>query len=104
MRLRPVLATALLCALALPAAAADAPLTTVSERSGFLDTGRYDEVLALCDAFAARYPQSVRCLQFGTTPEDGAATSGAVASSSGLAEGRPSSRSPSGRRRRRRGR
>jgi len=69
MRLRPVLATALLCALALPAAAADAPLTTVSERSGFLDTGRYDEVLALCDAFAARFPQAVRCLQFGTTPE-----------------------------------
>ena len=69
MRFRPTLATALLCALALPAAAAPAPLTTVSERSGFLDTGRYDEVVSLCDAFAARYPQSVRCLTFGTTPE-----------------------------------
>lgn len=64
-----VLATALLLSLALPAAAAPAALTTVSERSGFLDTGRYDEVIALCDAFAARYPKAVRCLEFGTTPE-----------------------------------
>lgn len=60
---------------ALPAAAAthdathDATLTTVSERSGFLKTGRYDEVIALCDAFAAKYPQAVRCQSFGTTPE-----------------------------------
>ena len=55
----------------LPAHAADAhtDLTTVSERSGFLKTGRYDEVLALCDAFAAAYPDAVRCTTFGTTPE-----------------------------------
>src|SRR5690242_3214252 len=63
------LSALLLCALACPAMAAPAALTTVSERSGFQDTGRYDEVIALCDAFAARYPDAVRCLQFGTTPE-----------------------------------
>jgi len=67
------LSAALLAALltALPAVAAtlDASLTTVSERSGFVKTGRYDEVIALCEAFAARYPQAVRCQDFGTTPE-----------------------------------
>ena len=50
-------------------AAANTGLTTISERSGFLKTGRYDEVLALCDAFAAAYPDAVRCITFGTTPE-----------------------------------
>jgi hypothetical protein len=49
--------------------AADPVLTTVSEQSGFLRTGRYDEVIALCDAFAKRYPDAVRCSAFGTTPE-----------------------------------
>ena len=51
------------------AAVADAELTTVSERSGFLKTGRYDEVVSLCGAFAAAYPDAVRCITFGTTPE-----------------------------------
>ena len=60
---------AALLATALPAMAADPALTTVSERSGFTRTGRYDEVVALCDAFARRYPESVRCGDFGTTPE-----------------------------------
>ena len=65
------LITVLLCMVALPvhAATTHAELTTVSERSGFLKTGRYDEVLALCDAFAAAYPDAVRCTTFGTTPE-----------------------------------
>lgn len=63
------LSVLLLCALACSATAAPPALTTVSERSGFQDTGRYEEVIALCDAFAARYPTAVRCLQFGTTPE-----------------------------------
>ncbi|HZX79341.1 MAG TPA: M14 family zinc carboxypeptidase [Lysobacter sp.] len=63
---------AALLALSLPVAAADgadASLSTVSERSGFVRTGRYDEVVALCDRFAAAYPRSVRCETFGTTPE-----------------------------------
>lgn len=62
------LVAALLAALPATAATTDA-LTTVSERSGFVKTGRYDEVIALCEAFAKRYPQAVRCEDFGTTPE-----------------------------------
>ncbi|HEY4555883.1 MAG TPA: M14 family metallopeptidase, partial [Lysobacter sp.] len=59
----------LACAAALPARAAPTALTTHAERTGFQQTGRYDEVVALCDAFAARYPAAVRCETFGTTPE-----------------------------------
>lgn len=44
-------------------------LSTTAERSGYARTGRYDEVIALCDAFAQRYPDAVRCIEFGTTPE-----------------------------------
>ena len=70
---RTLLAVALLALLA-PAAAAPrtdstGPLTTESERSGFVRTGRYSEVIALCDAFAKTYPDAVRCIEFGTTPE-----------------------------------
>ena len=61
------LALALLIAVAGPAAAVD--LTTHAERSGFVETGRYDETIALCDAFQAAYPDAVRCFDFGTTPE-----------------------------------
>ena len=66
--LRPALLAALL---ALPAAvlAQTGPLTTHAERSGFIQTGRYDEVTRLCEAFVARYPGRVRCETFGTTPE-----------------------------------
>ncbi|MGH8074462.1 MAG: M14 family metallopeptidase [Lysobacter sp.] len=71
--LRPALLSTLVASLllapALPAFAQDAPLSTVSERSGFIQTGRYVEVIELCDAFAARYPDAVRCETFGTTPE-----------------------------------
>ena len=61
----------LLAAASLPAfAATPGPaLTTVAERSGFQRTGRYDEVIALCDAFQQRWPKAVRCFDFGTTPE-----------------------------------
>jgi len=52
---------------ATPPSSAD--LVTVAERSGFQRTGRYEEVLALCDAFAERYPDAVRCESFGTTPQ-----------------------------------
>lgn len=64
----PLLALAL--ALTPPwAGAAEDALTTISERSGFLKTGRYDEVIALCSAFAQKYPDAVRCIDFGVTPE-----------------------------------
>lgn len=58
----------LLLALA-PAVSAASDLTTEAERSGFKRTGRYAEVIALCEAFAQRYPEVVRCIDFGTTPE-----------------------------------
>jgi len=44
-------------------------LTTVAERSGFQQTGRYDEVIKLCAAFQAGWPKAVKCIDFGTTPE-----------------------------------
>ncbi|MBL8524352.1 MAG: M14 family metallopeptidase [Betaproteobacteria bacterium] len=65
----PVLLAAL--AVACPALAAPNPadLTTISERSGFLKTGRYDEVIQLCAAFQKAHPKAVRCIDFGRTPE-----------------------------------
>ncbi len=44
-------------------------LSTEAERSGFLRTGRYEEVGRLCAAFQRRYPKAVRCSRFGTSPE-----------------------------------
>jgi hypothetical protein len=79
MRRAPALGTALLALLvagpagpAAPARAADPPkpaLRTVAELSGWRKTGRYEEVIRLCDAFQAAYPGRVRCTRFGTTPE-----------------------------------
>lgn len=60
---------ALLAAPSVAVLAAEPTLTTISERSGFTRTGRYDEVIALCAAFAEHYPDAVRCQDFGTTPE-----------------------------------
>jgi hypothetical protein len=65
--IRSALLAALVAASSLAHAAPD--LVTVSERSGFTATGRYDEVVALCGAFQQAYPQQVKCFQFGTTPE-----------------------------------
>ncbi|MEO6103389.1 MAG: M14 family metallopeptidase [Pseudoxanthomonas sp.] len=72
--LRPALAAlvALLALLpsAVPAAGpAQDRLQTESERSRFLRTGRFDEVIALCARFQAAFPDAVRCSQFGRTPE-----------------------------------
>jgi Zinc carboxypeptidase len=64
-----VAALVALLAVSASAIAADPALTTLSERSDFLKTGRYDEVIALCDAFQQRHPDAVRCFDFGTTPE-----------------------------------
>jgi hypothetical protein len=65
------------CALAAP------PLSTLSERSGFLETGRYPEVIALCAEFAKTYPKAVRCIEFGTSPQ-GRPMKALVASTSGV--------------------
>jgi hypothetical protein len=61
----------LLLALSLPATVGATPpdLSTEGERSAYMRTGRYAEVIALCDAFAAKHPDAVRCIDFGTTPE-----------------------------------
>ncbi len=48
--------------------AAAPTLSTVAERSGFADTGRYAEVEALCAAFPRAFPGKVRCDTFGVTP------------------------------------
>ncbi len=90
------LLAALSATFALPAAAAtDATLATTAERSGFKRTGRYDEVVALCEAFARRYPDAVRCSDFGTTPEGRpmkllvASTSGALTAEAARNRGLP---------------
>ena len=54
---------------AVPQSHAAPDLTTVSERSGFQSTGRYEEVIKLCGDFQHAWPKQVRCFQFGTTPE-----------------------------------
>jgi hypothetical protein len=45
-------------------------LTTIAEESDFVRTGRFDEVERLCKAFQQKYPQSVRCSEFGRSPEN----------------------------------
>jgi hypothetical protein len=52
-----------------PAWALPESLSTIAERSGFQRTGRYEEVPALCQAFARQWPEAVRWESFGTTPE-----------------------------------
>src|SRR5215472_18642723 len=51
------------------AVAPNAHLTTVAERSGWTQTGRYEEVIQLCAAFQKAYQKKARCKKFGTTPE-----------------------------------
>lgn len=51
------------------ASLAQTPLTTVAEKSGWTETGRYEEVIRLCSAFEKAYRGKVRCAKFGTTPE-----------------------------------
>ncbi len=51
------------------AADPDASLHTLAETTHYQRTGRYDEVERLCHAFAARWPQQVKCIEFGRTPE-----------------------------------
>lgn len=67
--LAPLLLAPLLLTAALAARAAPPALTTEAERSGFQITGRYAEVIALCEAFAQRYPDRVACMDIGITPE-----------------------------------
>jgi hypothetical protein len=50
-------------------AAGPQALETLSERSGFRVTGRYDEVERLCAEFVKAFPGNVRSFEFGRTPE-----------------------------------
>src|SRR4051794_25561849 len=45
-------------------------LSTIAEKSGWTKTGRYDEVMRLCQAFENDFRGKVRCQTFGTTPEN----------------------------------
>lgn len=47
----------------------DKNLITVAEQSGFRTTGRTDEVERLCAAFAAKWPDTVRCIEYGRSAE-----------------------------------
>ncbi len=67
--IRSALLLALLGAVPLSHAAPADDLKTVAERSAFVQTGRYDEVIKLCAAFQAAYPKAVKCIDFGTTPQ-----------------------------------
>jgi zinc carboxypeptidase len=44
-------------------------LVTVAERSGFVRTGHLDEVQRLCAGFQTAWPDNVRCIEFGRSPE-----------------------------------
>src|SRR5262249_3213509 len=44
-------------------------LQSVAELSNFVRTGRYDEVQRLCAAYAHTWPDSVKCIELGRTPE-----------------------------------
>ncbi|HWS27528.1 MAG TPA: M14 family metallopeptidase [Xanthomonadales bacterium] len=58
-----------LMALTLAVDAPAATLSTHAERTDFTQTGRYDETIELCAAFAQEYPDAVRCEEFGRSPE-----------------------------------
>lgn len=58
-----------LAALTLAPATPAATLSTHAERSDFKQTGRYQEAIDLCTAFAREYPDAVRCEEFGRSPE-----------------------------------
>ncbi len=51
------------------AAPPDRSLQTIAEQSQFARTGRYDEVIRLCAAYERNWHDTVRCTQFGRTPE-----------------------------------
>ncbi len=90
-----ILALALLTAVPTIAMAAKPNLGTVAERSGYQQTGRNDEVIALCAAFQQAFPQAVRCFDFGTSPQGrpmkalAVSTSGALTADDARAKGVP---------------
>lgn len=59
----------LLLGLSWPPAVGVEELRTIAEQTEFARTGRYDEVLSLCERFEKQYPNYVRCERFGTSPQ-----------------------------------
>lgn len=60
-----------LCTFVIASSLAASPaLQTTAEKSGFKKTGRYEEVVRLCNEFQDAYPEAVRCMEFGRTPEN----------------------------------
>jgi hypothetical protein len=69
---RPVIAAALALTIGCsrqPSPAAAPALETIAEQSKFTRTGRFDEVERLCAAYAQTWPDAVKCVEFGRTPE-----------------------------------
>lgn len=66
--MRTAMLTLAACGAATPAVV-KVPLVTTGESSGWVRTGRYDEAVALCKAFAAQYA-GVTCRELGRTVED----------------------------------
>jgi hypothetical protein len=64
-----VLTVAISCGISTLNAMTQDPLATLAERSGYTHTGRYEEVERLCKGYEARWPQAIRCFEFGRTPE-----------------------------------
>ena len=44
-------------------------LKTVADYTGFQETGRYEEVEALCFRFESHHPKQARCFEYGRSPE-----------------------------------
>ena len=61
------------------------PLSTTAERTGFRQTGRYEEMTRLCRRFEERWPDAVRVYDFGLSPE-GRPMKAMVVSLSGILE------------------
>ncbi len=60
--------TSALPALLALALTAPSDLRTTAERTGYAETGRYEEVERLCLGLQRRFPGRARCVAFGTTP------------------------------------
>jgi len=45
-------------------------LSTISEQSNWIKTGRYDEVIRLCHQFEKAFPRFVKCKSYGKSPEN----------------------------------
>ncbi len=81
---RHLLALALLAVLPSLTFASKPSLTTVAERSAYKQTGRYDEVISLCNAYQATWPEAVHCFDFGITPQGRPMKAMAVSTSGAL--------------------